>query len=213
MEYGTSSRDYLKRARARLGDNEPSALIYAALELRCGVEARMTEYLDVQTHLSKKKKKSWQLAKLGRHVEAAFKIGDKIVRWAVHDKKSGELIACFYYTPVTSRLRKSAEKLGHYLHSMKQFKPFGDPYWRTLRDKLEDVTKQLELANKGTLLGPPLMKRGTGDIRMVLELPPEFDANEIMKKLYQEEIIVKVSYIQSFPGKLERESYVWSFSG
>lgn len=213
MEYRISSRDYLKRARARLGEIEQASLIYAALELRCGIEARMIEYLEVQAHISKKKKKGWRVAELARNVEAAFRTGEKIVRWAVHDKDSDAIITCFYYTPVTSRLQKAAEMLGNYLHSIKKFKARDDPYWVRLRNELEGIATQLELANKGTLLGPPLMKPGTNQVDMKLELPPEFDPNGIMKKMLNKELKVHVSYLKSLPDNLEREACVWSLAG
>ncbi len=89
----------------------------------------MEEYLEVWDHISKKKKKGWRIANLGRNLEEAFKTGDKIIRWAVHNKDNGELIVCFYYTPVTSELKKAGEKLGNYLHYMKNYRGvLGTPY-------------------------------------------------------------------------------------
>ncbi|EXJ39671.1 hypothetical protein D047_5138 [Vibrio parahaemolyticus VPTS-2010_2] len=37
----------------------------------------MLEYLEVQKHISKKKRQGWQVAKLARNIEDAFRIGDK----------------------------------------------------------------------------------------------------------------------------------------
>jgi hypothetical protein len=75
MEYRTSSRDYLLRAQERLRDGTREALFYAAFELRCGIEARMRQYLEVCDHISKKKKEGWKIADLGRGTEEAFRLG------------------------------------------------------------------------------------------------------------------------------------------
>src|SRR5215469_13961894 len=105
MSYDITSREYLQRAMARIAEGSQEALFYAAFELRCGIEARMREYLEVWEHISKQKKNGWQIAKLGQDIESAFKTGDKFVRFAVQEQTSERLAICFYHTPVTTRLR------------------------------------------------------------------------------------------------------------
>ena len=187
------------------------ALFYAAFELRCGIESRMSEYLEVWEHISKKKKKGWRIAEMGRNVEEYFKTGNKIVRWAMTDKQTGELIVCVYYTPVTSSLRKEGEKLGNFLHSMKKYRKPEDPFWAKHRNELERIYSQLAVANKGTLLGPPLMKPGSGEVDMKLELPPEVDPEEIVDRILNKgkEMQVKVNYLAQLPTKLEEEAHAW----
>lgn len=213
-EYKISSRDYLARARNLLDGGDLEKLFHAAFELRCGIESRMEEYLEVWDHISKKKKKGWRIADIGKNVEAAFKSGDKIIRWAVYHEESGKLMLSLYYTPVTSKLKKDGQKLGNYLHSMKKCKKSTDPYWLRFRSELEKTYMQLKIANTGTLLGPPLMKPGTGSVDMKLEIPPETDTgtmvNSIMKK--GKKIKVEVSYLNKLPGKLEEEAHVWQFA-
>ena len=46
-QYKITSRDYLSRARICLDEGSNRFLFYAAFELRCGIEARMREYLEV----------------------------------------------------------------------------------------------------------------------------------------------------------------------
>ena len=48
--------------------NDTQYLFYAAFEIRCGIEARMQEYLDVQEHVSKGVKKEWNLTKLSNSI-------------------------------------------------------------------------------------------------------------------------------------------------
>src|SRR2546423_632457 len=117
MDYGIGSRDYLSRAKSRLAEGGKESLFYAAFELRCGIEARLQAYLHASEQISEKKKRGWRVADLARNLEKAFKLGDRIVRCAVHDKDS-MLLICFYFTPVTSQLKKAAEKLGNHLHCM-----------------------------------------------------------------------------------------------
>jgi len=214
MDYRISSREYLARARRRLDDGTPDSLFYAAFELRCGIESRMSEYLEVWDHISNKKKKGWRIAELGRNVEEHFKTGNKIVRWAIIDKETGKLVVCVYYTPVTSRLRNAGEKLGNYLHSMKKFRKKVDPFWANFRDELEQIYSQLAVANKGTLLGPPLLKTGAGEVDMKLDLPPSADPENLFNKTLNKgkEIQVKVSYHAHLPKALEGKAHVWEIA-
>ncbi|MGI2856448.1 hypothetical protein ACRTDR_20040 [Shewanella algae] len=55
MSYGVSSKDYLSRAKELIAEDRIESLFYAAFEIRCGIEARMNEYLEVQKHISNKK--------------------------------------------------------------------------------------------------------------------------------------------------------------
>lgn len=214
MEYRISAREYLARARKCLDEESVDALFYAAFELRCGIEARMRQYREVWDHISKRKKKGWRIAELGRNVEEHFKTGNKVVRWAVMDKETGGLVVCVYYTPVTSKLRNAGEKLGNYLHSMKRFRDEGDPFWSRLREELEHIYRQLAVANKGTLLGPPLLNSATGEVDMKLELPPAVDPKELFSKTLNKgkEIQVKVSYHAHLPKELEKEAHAWEIA-
>ncbi len=69
MDYKISSRDYLKRAKKRLDEGSLESLFYASFELRCGVEARMQEYLAAQKDVSKKKKHGWKIPKSAKSLE------------------------------------------------------------------------------------------------------------------------------------------------
>jgi len=212
MGYHISSRDYLKRARSRLADGTQKAIFYAALELRCGIEARLSQYLEVWEHISEKKKKGWRIADLGRNVEDAFKVGNKIVRWAVYDVHSDQLIICLYYTPVTDKLKKAGEKLGNHLHSMKKYRSSTEQFWIRLRNELEDIYSQLAVANKGTLLGPPLMKSGNVPVAFNLELPPGVNPKEdVFEKITNKgkEIRIQINYLSHLPKNLEEEAHAW----
>lgn len=212
IEYKISSRDYLLRAQSRLAECTRKSLFYAAFELRCGIETRMREYLAAWDHISKKKKNGWSITELGRSVEKAFKIGDKIIRLEFREIDTGNIILIFYHTPVSNSLKKSGERLGNYLHAMKVYKKVDDPFWENLHSELQYIARELEIVNKGTLLGPPLFKRGTGKGGMNLELSTGDDAEELIKLFRNKKFRVNVSYIDSFPSELEAKAHQWNFS-
>lgn len=207
--YPTSSRDYVRRAEERLADDKYESLFYAAFELRCGIEARMQEYMENWSHISEKKKQGWKIAKLGKDLEKAFKTGNKVVRWAVSEKDSRKLIVCFYHTPVTTRLRKKGERLGEYLHAMKKWRHDDDPWWDDLRFHLNEVAAELRIANTGTLLGPPMMQKDTAQVQMNMEVPPGVDLDSVTSQMMERNFTVNVSYLQALPGTLETEAVVW----
>jgi len=205
MDYKISSRDYLERARLSLDDGGFDSLFYAALELRCGIEARMQEYLEAQDFVSKKLKKDWQIAKLGKGLEEAFKNNEKIVRIKLFKPEEKTPFSTLFYTPITPKLRKQGEKLGNYLHKMKKIKKSSDVYWKNLRRELETIYIELKKANYGTLLGPPMLNKKTMLVNFNVEVPGPREIavrvlEEIKKKIIiGSEIIFNVEYLTKLP--------------
>lgn len=169
MNYRISSKAYLQRARQRLDEATLEALFYAGFELRCGIEARLQEYLEEQEHISKKKKKGWKIAELQRNLEEAFDTGDKVIAFIVYNLETRVMIHEFYYTPVNSKLRKMAEQLGNYMHSMKIYKSSSDIWWSEFRTSLESIYEELRKANIGTMLGIPLLDPETKQVHFTSE--------------------------------------------
>ena len=198
--YQISSRDYLRRAWRRLDDGSYENLFYAAFELRCAIEARMQEYISAQDYVSKKKKKDWKIAKLGKNIEETFKLGEKIVEFAVYDN-GGNLATKLYYTPVTSRLRKMGEKLGDCVHAMKKYRKPTDNWWAKLQEHLEDTFTELEKANFGTLLGPPLLHPKTKAITMSVEVIDGETVTSAVHKIGKpgQIVVAKVRYLDDLP--------------
>jgi len=172
----------------------------------------MEEYLEVWDHIAESKKRGWRIADLGKNIEREFRTGDSVVRWAVLDRTTRALIICLYHTPVTRELRKRGEKLGNYMHSMKQFHPVDDAWWNVFRQEIAATTSDLRSANVGTLLGPPLMKAGTKQVKMSVEIPPGLDHDALMKRLVGENVIVDVKYLPTLPKVLEPEASVWPYA-
>lgn len=200
MAYNIASRDYLERARARLDKATADSLFYAAFELRCGIERRMQEYLEAWDHISKKVKQGWQIPKLAKNIEKAFRIGDKVVEVTIKDSESGPPLHVFYYTPVSSKLKKMGEKLGDLMHAMKRFIPQTDQWWKETRDFLEQVYSELRKAGRGTLLGPPLIDKKTGHINMHTMVKRDEKVKDIIKSIpLNKEIIFGIRYLEDIP--------------
>jgi hypothetical protein len=79
----------------------------------------MQEYLAAWDHIARSKKRAWQIAALGRNVEAAFRAGDKVIRLAVSFNGAAHPPTVFYYTPVTRALRRDGELLNSYVHAQR----------------------------------------------------------------------------------------------
>ncbi|MCW4629672.1 MULTISPECIES: hypothetical protein [Marinomonas] len=190
MSYGIRSKDYLFRANQLLAENTIPSLFYAAFEIRCGIEMRMSEYLEAQTHISEKKKSGWQVAKLAKNLEQAFRLGEKTAVIEIIDPNSNELILKTIYTPVRKKGRDVAQKLGDYLHKAKKYHPDDDQYWSEFRRLLNDGIAELEFSNSGDLLGPPIQKLKTNQYSMSME-----GGEEILELLNgASEILMSVHY-------------------
>jgi len=194
MSYGIASRNYLERAKQRFEEGTNQSLFYAAFELRSGIEARMLEYLKVQRHISKKKRTGWQVAKLARNIEDAFRLGDKDAVLKVREPESKEIIFEARYTPVKRSLRNKAEKLGNYLHNLKKYHPDDGRYWLDLRKLISDGIEELEHANSGRLLGPMLMHPNKKHMDMKLELLSEEEQEYIKKLQIDSNVNMEISY-------------------
>ena len=111
MAYSVAVSAYLERIEGLLADKTEANLLYAAVELRCGVEARMKEYLEPLEHIPKSQKKEWAIAKLGLSIENAFRTGDKIMIFTVRSPRL-DAECTLMYIPVSSRLQEIACRLG-----------------------------------------------------------------------------------------------------
>lgn len=149
-EYSTFISDYLFRIRKLLDDNSDASLLYAALELRCAVEARMQEYLNPVPFLSAKQKKEWSISKLGMSIANAFKSETKIAIFTIYSDDGNALK--LRYIPVSQDLQDIAKKLGDYLHYKRE--PFDSA---RLRRDLERAYAWLAFANSGEIYGMPLL--------------------------------------------------------
>lgn len=200
--YRIGSRDYLGRAEKLLNDGARESLFYAAFELRCGTEARMHEYLEVADEITEKKKQGWQIAKLGNNLERAFKLGDRIVQITFENLAAGKQCR-IYYTPVSSKLRKHAERMGDYLHASKTYRKLDVGWWKSFRVFLNETTEELSNATKGTLLGPPLLRPDGKTIKTHHELEVDPANDEAMRAITsaRASVTMDVQYFDKLPAE------------
>jgi hypothetical protein len=198
--YRCGSRAYLNRARELLKTESFESLFYAAFELRCGIEARMQECLEVAEDISEKKKKGWKIAHLGKNIQKAFKVGDKIVQLTFQDKTSTKRCTV-YYTPVTVKLQKQGQQLGDYLHAIKKFRKADDPWWTSFKTLLEETCEGLTLATKGTLFGPLLLGPDGKTTKLYHEMEIDLLADEMILAISSdgENFYLNIQYLDSFP--------------
>ena len=204
--YGVTSRDYLARARRQLNTRRADALFYAALELRSGIESRLQEYVEASAFVTKQRIHGWQIAKVAKGLERAFKLGDKIVQLTIRDRQRRRPSITLYHTPVSARLRGMGERLGDMLHALKKFRSPSDPWWSDSRAYLEDVYEQLRLATIGTLLSPMLLNRATGQATVVSEVPGSADPEAVMRAFvsHGDDLLITVKYRDRLPRAVAR---------
>lgn len=193
--YSVSARAYLTRARKCLAEGTAAQLFYAAFELRCGVEARLQEYLHPHDFVPDVRKLDWQVGKLHKTTLETFQLGDRVARLIIRRRKGGPILMTLYYTPVTARLKQIAQVLGDYLHAGKYHAP-ADEYWEHYRALLEEGITLLSEATTGTLLGPLIRHKGSNDTSLPMELLP--DTNGVfgnpLLDMPGKKVIVEVSY-------------------
>lgn len=169
--FHTGARAFLGRAREqmaafRINNDETQRLFYAALELRFGIEARLSEYLETA------------MKNLGRDASevndyVATKLLRKLTQIEPNYEQAGGLRitneqsghqTVLEFTPVTRELAKLHGKLGELLHykfflNNKHWqlkKPMGGHPHRSIgdfADLVEDGITQLAEATRGSLLG------------------------------------------------------------
>lgn len=152
MDSPVSAISYLSRAKKLLRLGDKSSLFYAALELRCGVEARLKEHAAVAVGVSKTQLGHYEIRKLSKTVHEAFGFGDTflVVFLELVDGRAGQ----FIYAPVTTQLQSIAARLGDYLHAVPHERIVADGFWENLRSQLAEGCGLLELACSSEVLRP-----------------------------------------------------------
>lgn len=200
MAYPTASTDYLDRMKTLLDDGSEASLVYAALELRCGVEARLREYIETIDHIPNAQKKEWAVAKLGRSIETAYRTGDKIMIFTITFPEDGAQLQLMY-TPVSRRLQEIAKRLGDYLHVPKGDAAENQAWWRQLRELLVEAYPLLKLATSGELIGLPLIHRPTNRLNARVLLLGNDPRGALVPRLIQgTQHTLRVEYIDPIPG-------------
>jgi len=201
MEYSINSKAYLNRARRQLDENTKEALFYAAFELRCGIESRLLQYWEANKHIHQMKKAGWEIPKIARDLEKAFIRRDKIARIDVLDSAGRDLRISLYFTPVTKELEALGGQIGNLMHCPQSFRASDDPWWDQIREFLERVYTKLQKANRGTLLGIPVLERKTNRVHLEMEARPGENIEDLQRKMGElgERLMVEVNYLDDLP--------------
>ena len=188
-KHDCSSCGHLERVIDLLNhkDMPPRHLFYAAYELRCGIEARLKQYLGAQKDIPKRLKKGWRIDTLGKGAERIFKSRDHILRFQMQNGRTHK-VCVLLYTPVGRDLQKMGEKLGRYLHTVWDEDGKTPEWWDSLGTLVADSTVALFRANIGTLLGPPLVHEGPHgtEMQIVHDFPDKEIANAYLREFGEE---------------------------
>lgn len=199
MNYGIHERDYLERAKARITEGHPEALFYAAVELRCAIEARQSHYLDAQRDYLASIPPAWQIRGQGQALKKVFR-SDKIQSFLVDF--GGARKVPLFYTPVTNSLRQMADQMDQYRHAQLRFHANDDPWWDVFRSRLLKTYRKAWIATRGNLLSPAILNNKTekpvGNLMIEIRAGQEFD-RDILKQLVGEKMMVHVSYLDHPP--------------
>jgi hypothetical protein len=188
MFYDTSSRAYLARAKLNFDSENNESLFYAALELRCGVEARLKEYV-VKVDTVSLRKIPWKIKNLEKILAKSSNIHDKRYVFAFIHPKTKERQDVIY-NPVSRRLRKIAKTLGDYLHCVDQDRMSKPLFFSEFRQLVKEGIGELALATSGTLIAPPITS--PGKMRLKFEkgrIPHLFADPEIKNYTFQHQVI------------------------
>ena len=150
-----------------LASNKRPEMLYAALELRCGVEARLNEYLQPQEEAGLKLKQGWRIPVMGKAVDPGKRWGDRVFRVDVYTADAP--MRSLLYTPVRARLRNLAGQMNPLLHAAKNVRD--DRWWASKQALLEQVVDELSFSTKGQLLAVPVVDPKQGTVRMYMEEP------------------------------------------
>jgi len=205
MGYGILSESYLARARKQLDEGTLESLFYAAFELRCGVEARLHQYIEAYKRVALMKKRKWRIPELVEDLKKAieageFPAGDKVVRIDIVGDKEGNIRATFYYTPVTSKLCQMAGKVGNLMHHPQVYRNSHDTWWTETRTFLEEMYVELTKASQGTAIGLPLLNIEERTASLMFEIEGEA-VEEKLNKIGKvgEILIVETHYVDELP--------------
>jgi hypothetical protein len=153
MKYTVRASDYLARAQQERRAKNPARLFYSALELRCGVEARLHEYRDA---IRKKKRDNvWRVRFLKREVESLVDKFEKPVTIRLQIPETGEHLP-MRYVPVSDELKSIAQRLGDYLHCVGVEKVQQKGFWTQFSSMVDRGITLLSDAASGDLLAPPM---------------------------------------------------------
>ena len=168
--YSTWTKSFVARGRGLFDSGDYANLLYAALEVRMGTEARLQSYVHAHKQISGQIKNGWKIKELADSLAKHFVKDDLVAQVTVTETSGAPPVATLQYIPVSAELRKVAEQLGNYLHHREYKVNRDESWWAKLRELVSSGLDHLSVCAGGTLLGPPLWRPSTGEVDIKLEL-------------------------------------------
>lgn len=173
MSYDTTVEGYLKRCKKLRDGGSLQELLYAALELRMGVEARLAESVQAVDGLTVAQRRQWKVVHLAKTLQAVnWSKGDDILVMLCHLKDPDETLELHYF-PVSSQLTEIVGRLGDFLHRNDRIVSDQAAAQRELTTLVKEGYGQLLMANSGELLGLPQLDPKTGSLNVILKFSSE----------------------------------------
>jgi len=174
--YPIGAKKHLKRAGELFNAGGVANLLYAALEIRLGAEARQSQYAEAWDHIPKRYRDNYRLTDVGRALDQAFKTGDKVI--AITQIWDAETQLTYSFAPVSRELRRVCEQFGNYLHfpGWRRSYPIKAAEWQArLRDLVITGLIHLNLAATSELLGPGLLVRDGDEASITFKMEVDKD--------------------------------------
>ena len=178
--YRTLTYNFAQRAAGLAATGTRADLIYAALEVRMGVEARLQSYVQANDEVSSALKKGWQIPKLFKGLEKTFSNSSQVVEFVT--SVPGVEPVKMHFIPVSSRLRGHAERFGNALH-LTAHSHSSERWWADLKLSVDEAVRDLEVCAQATLLGVPLRDPRTGHVLTTFEFHNDDPRLELMQRL------------------------------
>ncbi|MDP3610189.1 MAG: hypothetical protein Q8R74_14060 [Methylophilus sp.] len=196
-KYPTNSIKFAARARELFESDSRANHLYAALELRLGIEARTQTYIQTNDQISKEIKNGYHAGKLTKALKATHSDGKFVAKISFQIDSDKQIVrSSYHFIPLSENLLGIYNKLGDFLHYKENGHSFEDAWWDKLKLLLNSGIRDLEVCSNGGLLGVPIWQKSTGQINVKLELASEDPRYEIIKNLAisKESHIVNVEY-------------------
>jgi hypothetical protein len=178
--YSTLTHDFARRASALASTGSDADLLYATLEIRLGVESRLQSYVQANDQVSAALKRGWQIPKLFKGLEGTFSNSSQAVEFVV--SAPGIAPVKMHFIPVSSRLKRHAERFGQALH-VTAGSHSSAKWWADLRSAVIEALRDLEICAQATLLGVPLQDPRTGHVLTKFEFHKDDPRLDLMQRL------------------------------
>lgn len=167
--YDTSVQGYLKRCKQLRDAGGLQDLLYAALELRMGVEARLAESVLAVDGLSAAQRRQWKVVHLANTLQSVkWSNGDDMLIMVYHLEDPAETFQLNYF-PVSKRLTEIVGRLGDFLHRNERIVSDQEAVHRELTTLVREGYGDLKLAAASDMLGLPQIDPSTGQLNLILK--------------------------------------------